>query len=281
MIIFTALLPVIGWGVMPIVANIKRVSTYQQLLGVSISAVFFAVFFTMATKPIFTCVSFLISIISGIFWSFGQFYQFKAIKQSSVSKAMPVSNGSQLIITALLGVVIFQEWNKVSHYFIGIISIFMITIGIIATSFSEEKGKGLNSAALFSILLSSAFLALYVLTNKIFKIDNDAIFLPQSIGMISSSFLFYWKKDRSPLQFQSFIFPILSGVAWAIANVGMFMTNDRLGVSLGYAISQCCVIVSTIGGILIFREYKSKKEWKYIIIGMALILIGIVGLSSI
>lgn len=281
MILFTALLPVIGWGLMPILANVKNTSTYQQLLGVSISAVIFSVIFTMITRPAFIWADFLISMMSGFFWSFGQFYQFKAIKQASVSKVMPISNGTQLIITALLGVILFQEWSKISHYFLGFFSIFVISIGIIATSFSEKVETRISKESIYSVALSSSFLALYVITNKVFKIDSHAIFLPQSLGMISCAFLFYLKKDRSPIKFEDFKFTLLSGGAWSVANVGMFITNDNLGVSLGYAISQTCVIVSTIGGILLFKEYKSKKEWYFILVGIACIVVGIIGLSRI
>ncbi len=37
-------------------------------------------------------------MISGIFWSLGQLMQFKAIQIASVSKVMPISNGSQLTL---------------------------------------------------------------------------------------------------------------------------------------------------------------------------------------
>lgn len=49
--IIIALLPVMGWGLMPIVANLKKSSPHEQLLGTSISAFIFSTIITLVIHP--------------------------------------------------------------------------------------------------------------------------------------------------------------------------------------------------------------------------------------
>lgn len=48
----------------------------------------------------------------------------------------------------------------------------------------------------------------------------------------------------------------MTGLSWSIANLGMFLATAVLGVATSFSISQACVIVATIGGILIFKQKK-------------------------
>ncbi|MFI4757323.1 GRP family sugar transporter, partial [Listeria monocytogenes] len=115
-----ALLPVLGWGFMPIIANLRKSTPEEQLLGTSISALLFALILFWILSPEITVLSFIVSFISGIFWSFGQLLQFKGIAASSVAKAMPISNGTQLVGATLFAVLVFREWQTVTAVIIGV-----------------------------------------------------------------------------------------------------------------------------------------------------------------
>lgn len=77
-------------------------------------------------------------MISGIFWSLGQLMQFKAIQIASVSKVMPISNGSQLTFTTLLAVILFNEWTSSKMLLIGSLSILCIILGILLTNYQTK-----------------------------------------------------------------------------------------------------------------------------------------------
>ncbi len=78
-------------------------------------------------------------MISGIFWSLGQLMQFKAIQIASVSKVMPISNGSQLTFTTLLAVILFNEWTSFKMLLIGSLSILCIILGILLTNYQTKN----------------------------------------------------------------------------------------------------------------------------------------------
>lgn len=62
-----ALLPVLGWGFMPIIANLRKSTPEEQLLGTSISALLFAFILFWILSPEITVLSFIVSFVSGIF----------------------------------------------------------------------------------------------------------------------------------------------------------------------------------------------------------------------
>ncbi|KMY49713.1 GRP family sugar transporter [Peribacillus loiseleuriae] len=277
-----ALLPVLGWGLMPIIANLKKSNPEEQLLGTSISALLFSVVLFIIIKPEISGISFCVSFISGGFWSIGQLLQFTGIRLSSVSKAMPVSNGTQLTFTTLFAVLIFNEWKTVNMMLIGIMAILIIIIGITLTSYQKKQSKITTSPTLSIYLIlsfSSLFLSLYVVINQLFSVSGFAIILPQSIGMLCSALLIYKFTHKGPSNIQNISFNFITGFVWSFANLGMFLTSIQLGVATSFSISQACVIVATIGGILIFKEKKQRLEWIIILSGISLIMLGVTLLS--
>lgn len=276
-----ASLPILGWGFMPIIANLRKSSPVEQLLGTAIFAFLFSIIMSLIMKPEITFFSFTVSFISGVFWSIGQLFQFKAIQLSSVSKIMPLSNGSQLIFISFTSVLLFREWTNSNMYIIGTLSILMIVVGILCTNYQKTKSdESTNYNSYGWTLLSSLFLMLYVLTNQLFSIEGYQIILPQSVGMLIASSLIYIIYFEGDFSFSNLSYNLITGFSWSIANLGMFLTTIQLGVATSFSISQSCVIVATLGGIFFFKEKKAHKEWLFILLGIVLIMAGVFSLGS-
>lgn len=278
-----ALLPVLGWGFMPIIANLRKSTPEEQLLGTSISAFLFAIIATCITLPTITWMSFIISLCSGIFWGAGQLLQFKGIRLSSISTAMPISNGSQLLFATFIAVIFFHEWQTSHQIIIGIIATFLLVIGVILTGFKKDKQQVREVVpwqVYQTILVSSLFLSLYVVINQAFHITGFAIILPQSVGMLLFAvYSNYFSHAKKP-QYSSVCFNLLTGIAWSVANIGVFLATIFLGVATSFSISQSCVIIATLFGIWIFKEKKSSLEWRLIISGIVLIMLSVLLLGS-
>lgn len=92
--------------------------------------------------------------------------------------------------------------------------------------------------------------------------------------------LYYDKKTKvfGKKSFQN----ILAGLAFAVANITVMLSNEANGVSLGFTLSQMNVIVSTLGGLLILKESKTPKQLKYTIAGLILVAAGgiLIGLTK-
>ncbi|WP_313468242.1 GRP family sugar transporter [Carnobacterium sp.] len=277
----TASLPILGWGFMPIIANLRKSSPVEQLLGTAVFAFIFSIIISLIMRPEITLISFTVSFISGVFWSIGQLFQFKGIQLSSVSKIMPLSNGSQLIFISFTSVLLFQEWTNSKMFMIGTLSIVMIVIGILCTNYQQRNIVESNQYNAYGwTLLSSVFLMLYVLTNQLFSIEGYQIILPQSIGMIIASSIIYLHYFKGHFSFSNLSYNLITGFSWSVANLGMFLTTIQLGVATSFSISQSCVIVATLGGIIFFKEKKTCKEWLSILLGIVLIMLGVFSLGS-
>nr|WP_254615304.1 GRP family sugar transporter [Listeria monocytogenes] len=253
----------------------------EQLLGTSISALLFALILFWILSPEITVLSFIVSFISGIFWSFGQLLQFKGIAASSVAKAMPISNGTQLVGATLFAVLVFREWQTVTAVIIGVVAVILILIGVVMTGF-QKRGNHITESVSFHVygivILSSFFLTLYVVTNQLFDVTGFSIILPQAIGMLTCAIGINLAK-KTAISRKNVTFNLMTGLSWSIANLGMFLATAVLGVATSFSISQACVIVATIGGILIFKQKKSPLEWTFILSGILLIMVGVVFLS--
>ncbi|EAF1797346.1 sugar uptake protein [Listeria monocytogenes] len=276
-----ALLPVLGWGFMPIIANLRKSTPEEQLLGTSIGALLFAFILFWILSPEITVLSFIVSFVSGIFWSFGQLLQFKGIAASSVAKAMPISNGTQLVGATLFAVLVFREWQTVTAVIIGVVAVILILIGVVMTGF-QKRGNHITESVSYHVygivILSSFFLTLYVVTNQLFDVTGFSIILPQAIGMLTCAIGINLAK-KTAISRKNVTFNLMTGLSWSIANLGMFLATAVLGVATSFSISQACVIVATIGGILIFKQKKSPLEWTFILSGILLIMVGVVFLS--
>ncbi|MGO3170782.1 MAG: GRP family sugar transporter, partial [Bavariicoccus seileri] len=69
---------------------------------------------------------------------------------------------------------------------------------------------------------------------------------------------------------------------FAVANIGLLLSNEANGVAVGFTLSQMNVVVSTLGGFFFLHEVKTKKELWITIAGLALVVIGgiLIGLTK-
>lgn len=65
---------------------------------------------------------------------------------------------------------------------------------------------------------------------------------------------------------------ILPGLIWAGGNMFLFISQPRVGVATSFSLSQMGIVISTLGGIFILREKKTKRQLIAIGIGIALII---------
>lgn len=66
----------------------------------------------------------------------------------------------------------------------------------------------------------------------------------------------------------------LVGILWGIGNIFMLQAAAKAGLAIAFSFSQLGAIISIIGGILFLGETKTKKEMKWVIIGISCFVIG-------
>ncbi|HFK1476342.1 TPA: GRP family sugar transporter [Bacillus paranthracis] len=272
--ILLAILPALFWGSI-VLFNVKLGGgPYSQVLGTTFGALLFSIGIYIFVKPVLTPMVIGVGIVSGLFWALGQANQLKSIDLIGVSKTMPISTGMQLVSATLFGVIVFHEWSTTTSVILGVLALICIIIGIVLTSLpnSEEKQQaqaGNLKRGILILLVSTFGYLVYVVVIRLFNIDGWSALLPQAIGMVLGGILLTFK--HQPFNKYA-IRNIIPGLIWAAGNMFLFISQPRVGVATSFSLSQMGIVISTLGGIFILGEKKTKRQFNAIIIGIIFIV---------
>lgn len=284
MVYLIALLPALGWGLMPVIAKVMRGTPREQLLGTTIAALSVSMIVNCVFNITYEIEPVIISFISGFFWSIGQYFQFLVINKADVSKVMPVSNGTQLLFTTLCAGIFLGEWQSNSQAILTLTCLVVLTFSIYLVTKSDKISDKLSKKSILILCLSSLCLMIYVSITSYFKVSGIQVFLPQALGMFGGSMLFSVIKTNhstpSKLNLKKISKNIFTGLSWVLANMSLFYVSRHLGVGFTYSISQLCVILSSYFGVALLKESKSLKEIKFLNVGSLLYIINIIIMST-
>lgn len=275
-------IPAIGWGLMPLfVAGVKKSNIYHQIVGSVLGAFLFGVVVTLIKRPAFNMTSFLLAMVAGAAWVVGQCGQYYSYSKIGVSETMPLSTGLQLIGVPLVGVLIFGEWASTQAKLFGFLGILALVVGVAFTSLTDKGTAEGNKQNQTSTMIILALTTLGYITSssipKALKGDGVMIFLGQTIGMMIATFIYLVAtKQLKVLKEKESYQVIPAGVIFAIAALSYIISVQMNGVNLAFVMSQLCVVISTLGGIVFLHEQKTKKGYIYTAIGLVLIVVGAV-----
>ena len=268
-----ALIPALTWGSLVLVSEKLGGNSYNQTLGITIGSLLFAIVMSFINPPEWSTLIWIVGIISGIGWAFGQLFQFNSVKEMGVSKTVPISTGLQILGNTVFAVVVFKEWNTTTTIILGVIAIIFLIAGVLLTSYGDSKGKneGSMKKGIVYLIISTAGFVTYVIVVRWFDIDGWSAILPQAIGMFIAAFLLSIKhKPFNKYAGRN----ILTGIMWATGNIGLLLANPKVGVAIAFSFSQMGIVISTLGGIFLLGEKKSKKQMMFVIIGCVLVIAG-------
>ncbi|TDL32695.1 glucose transporter GlcU [Jeotgalibacillus sp. S-D1] len=274
--ILIALIPAVMWGSILLVATKLGGEPYNQVVGTTFGALIFSIVVFFFISPEFTWTAIIVGFISGLLWSLGQMNQFKTVTHLGVSKTLPISTGLQLVGTSLFGVLVFGEWSTTMKLIIGISALVLICLGVVFTSYQEKEengndGKSPLKKGIPLLLISTVGYVGYVVIIRWFSIDGWSAILPQSVGMVVGAILLSIK--RKPFNKYT-VRNVIPGLMWAAGNLALLLSIPRVGTATSFSLSQTGIIISTLGGIFLLGEKKTKKQLVLVIIGCVLIIVG-------
>lgn len=279
--IIIALLPAIGWGIMPWIVNkVPASKPSNQILGVGLGATLVGIIVTIAKQPATSLPVFLISLLSGAFWTIGQIGQFISFTKIGVSKTMPISTGLQLVGNTLIGALIFSEWHSQNDFLFGSIALSIIIVGVILTAYTEkdanESKKATKKDFLFLILTTVGYLV-YSAFPKTISANAESMFLPQTLGILLGAIIYLlFSKQQVAFKQKASYLDIFAGIAFGIAAYTYIISAQLNGVTNAFIYGQLSVIISTLGGMTLLGEKQEGKELLTTLAGLALIVVGAV-----
>ena len=271
--ILYALLPALAWGSLVLVSEKLGGDPKSQTLGITTGSLLFGLVMYFIQQPEMSMTVWIVGMISGAGWAVGQLNQFNSVQNMGVSKTVPISTGLQLLGTTFFGVVIFKEWSGTMTIILGLLAIAAIIAGIILTGVGQGKNseEGSKKKGAMFLGISTVGFVLYVVIVRWYDLDGWAAILPQGVGMFIATLLLSIKDN--PFN-KYMVRNVLAGIMWAIGNIGLLLANPLVGVAIGFSFSQMGIVISTLGGIFLLGEKKSKKQLTFIIIGCALVIAG-------
>ncbi|MDY2775140.1 MAG: GRP family sugar transporter [Streptococcus infantarius] len=277
--ILFALIPMVAWGSIGFVSNKIGGRPDQQTLGMTLGALLFAFVVWLFVQPEMSVSLWVVGIIGGMLWSMGQNGQFRAMQYMGVSVGNPLSSGAQLVFGSLIGAIVFGEWSKPVQYTLGIIALLLLVIGFYFTSKRDAEkvetseltdfGKGFRALTYSTV----GYLSYTILFNNIMKFDALAVIFPMAVGMVLGAVMFM----KFNVKFETVVIKnAIVGLMWGVGNIFMLLAAAKAGLAIAFSFSQLGVIISIMGGILFLGETKTRKEMRWLVIGIACFVLGAV-----
>ncbi len=309
-----ALIPAFMYGFMGIVLMKLGGDRRQQTMGIAGGATLLGVVLALILGLDTSWRTLLVAFAAGICVGLGTFFQLRGFHKIGVSGVMPLTTAGQLVGISLLGVLLFGEWLGTAALPVGLAGLTMVTVGALLTSKSEKPGRNeadeyavpyvpepieasgpagvpaapspapasssVRVSGLIDTAVSTAFFIAFPIIIRWFDVDPLRSFLPQAVGLLAIGFVLSFPAFTRDLGAEDTRWNIqtlrafIPGVMWAIGVVAMQFSQIKVGVAVGFSLSQLSVIIATFGGIFLLGESRTRKELVWISAGVALLVVG-------
>lgn len=271
-----AIIPAICWGINPLIISKIDSKPVNQLIGTGIGTLIVGTLVKVfMDAPDVSTGTFWLSLISGAAWIVGQLGQFIGYRNLGVSTTIPISTGLQLLGTSIIGVLFLGEWQSSLSKIIGFFAIILLVLGAVLTSITDKSStKSASKSSLITLLATTVGYWIYSVLPKLTTADGLSIFFPQMLGMFLMVCLYALFKDRHAFMEKKSWQNTLPGLIYGIAALAYIFSAKANGVTTAYVLTQLNVVLSTLGGMLILHEVKSKRELRYTLSGLVLIVAG-------
>ena len=283
--ILIGILPSVFFGVATTLMGKTGGSDRQRVMGAVLGGLLMAAVATPFLHPAWTPLNLGVSFLTGLLLGVGVCDQLRSYSVLGMSRTMPLSTGGQLVLMSLAGTAIFGEWLHGGALPYGIAAIIVLIVGIWFLSRSES---GSDAASLdwkrgaFLLTTSTLGLVAFPLIIKWFGIQPAEFLLPQAIGYTVYCAIFFAIQGRGgvapedSLRHRRMVPSTFNGVLWGTAILLLQLNSNNLGAGTGFTLSQLGILISTPLGILWLHETRTRKELRWTVIGVALVIVGAV-----
>lgn len=281
--ILIALIPAIGWGVMPLITGKIGGTPVNQMFGIGAGATIVGVIAFLITQPTVSTTAFWFSVLCGALWTIGQIGQFISFKRIGVSGTVPLSTVFQLVGNSIIGMLIFGDWPGIQSKVIGIIALIIVAIGALLTSVTDNKDENQLQLkdAMFLLCTTVGFWIYSSFPNMpiVKQESGTAIFLPEMLGILLGAIIYAIFTDAKSFKQKEQYQNIIAGISWGIAAFAYIFSAKANGNTSAFIWTQLNVIIATFGGIFVLHEQRTGHEMRYTVMGIVLIVIGSVATS--
>lgn len=254
MAIVIGLVPALFWGVLPVwIRKFAGGNARQQLLGTTIGIAIVAAALTVVLHLRIDLASAGLFCLSGFCWSFGQGGQYESYERLGVSTTMPLSTALQIIGNSVIGGLVFGEWQGASDVLFSLLALVVLIAGVLLTN---GRMQSTGRAADYLLLVGSTigYWGYSALPHYAHVSSNLNGFLPQALGMLAAALVICMTHPQEIKQL-GMVRNISSGLIFSVAAATYLISLSLNGLVNAFVLSQMNVIVATLLGGIVLREF--------------------------
>lgn len=223
----------------------------------------------------------LLSALGGVLWLVGSVFFLTAIDKIGLSRSNQWKN-LQGPIGAILTLIFLSEFMQTKVIYI-VLAIISILISAMLFTIKNKEEKVLDKKGIIYAILSALFFGTNALIQK--YVTNNGLVYSQQVyfsGLVFiSAFTYIIFKEKNikcllDIKSKDNILGIAGGFLYFFASFFSTLSYKYIPGSIAFTIVQLNAVWTVLVGILIFKEINFKKNWKRIMLGIVLAIIGVV-----
>ena len=215
-------------------------------------------------------------LLSGFLWASANVLSLTAVLNLGISKAIPILASLVILSSFLWGALVFGELP--SGLIIGFAGIGLIILGVILVSTTTNTQSQNTKKRLFTAILAGIIFGSQLVPLKVGNVATKDFFFSVCLGIFLTGLLIaLFKKTR--FKNEAVGLSLLSGIIWNIGNLLSLVAISLIGLAKAIPISQSSTLIAVLWGLFYFKEITQRKFRIQVLIGAAILLLGVIILS--
>ena len=215
-------------------------------------------------------------LLSGFLWASANVLSLTAVLNLGISKAIPILASLVILSSFLWGALVFGELP--SGLIIGFAGIGLIILGVILVSTTTNTQSQNTKKRLFTAILAGIIFGSQLVPLKVGNVATKDFFFSVCLGIFLTGLLIaLFKKTR--FKNEAVGLSLLSGIIWNIGNLLSLVAIGLIGLAKAIPISQSSTLIAVLWGLFYFKEITQRKFRIQVLIGAAILLLGVIILS--
>ncbi|MBI2039711.1 hypothetical protein HYT18_01435 [Candidatus Microgenomates bacterium] len=273
--LLTAIGAALAWGsyAVPLkISQSQKLIQFQALMGTGILAS--GVLFSLVANYPFRLNVW--GLLSGLLWASANAISLIAITNLGLSRAIPILASLVILSSFLWGSLVFNELPSgvVSGFIgIGLIISGAVLVSTTGSTQSQSIKKGLVAAIAAGLIFGSQLAPL-----KIGHVATKDFFFSLCVGIFVTA-LFIAFLVREKFKNAPYKEGLISGLVWNVGNLASLISISLIGLAKAIPISQSSTLVAVLWGLFYFREITQPKKKVQVLVGAAILLLGVITLG--
>lgn len=292
MAVLFALVTILAWGTWLLPSH-RLAGTSQQvrIFYVAVANLFLsALILVIRGEPLGDLRSMAYPFAGGLAWSLGALCAFTAISRIGVSRAFGIWAPLNILTGIVWGEVLWREFSALPGMARAATAggVLMVLAGVLLIIRSGTSGDteirragdlrtGILLALGAGILWGSYFIPNDLLRRQMPEATLWQLAFPLACGIFvgCTALLLVREKRLVMPRPRVSLRVLLSGLLWSTGNFSMLLLVGELGPGKGFTLSQLCIVVNALAGILLFREPPWKtRSAAYVLAGTLMAMAG-------